>query len=502
MDDVKTILSIKGICKKFPGVLALHKVDFDLREGEVHALVGENGAGKSTLMQILAGTYTRDGGVIAVKGVEKDLGSKQAAEEAGIAIVFQESTLIQKLTILENLFSGDPPTNRFGFIDWAAAKRKAKELLGELNIHLDPDVEIGTLSTATQKMIEIARALSKDFKILILDEPTASITVEETEQLFALIRKLKANGKSIIYISHRLKEIMEIADRVSVLKDGEPVGTYNISDITEQHICYKMVGRELLDFQYTSHISDDVFLEADRISGEGFTDLSFKVRKGEFLTITGLTGAGRTELALALFGYAPIHSGRLLINGTPHKIRSPQEAMQHGIGYVTEDRHRLGLFMDMSITENVESNNIDTLQSGLFASSKKAKRMAEKNVRDFNIQCFGVEQKVRDLSGGNKQKVCLSRWISYRPQLLIVDEPTLGVDVGAKEEIYTILNALSRDGIAIIMISSDMIETLSLGDKIMVMYEGRMMKIFDRKQTNEQEIVSYSSGIEAHEVQQ
>ncbi|MCP4404819.1 MAG: sugar ABC transporter ATP-binding protein, partial [bacterium] len=444
--------------------------------------------------------YKRDGGVITIEGIEEELESKQVAEEAGIAIVFQESTLIQKLTILENLFSGNPPTNRFGFIDWNAAKRKANELLDELNIGLGHHVEVGTLSTATQKMIEIARALSKDFKILILDEPTASITVEETEQLFTLIRKLKANGKSIIYISHRLKEIMDIADRVSILKDGESVGTYNISDITEKQICYKMVGRELLDFHYVSHTTEDVLLEADRISGEGFTDLSFQVRKGEFLTITGLTGAGRTELALALFGYTPIHSGTIYINGHTHTIRSPRDAMEHGIGYVTEDRQNLGLFMDMSITENMESNNIDTLQPGPFASFEKAKLMAEKNVNDFNIQCSGVNQQVRYLSGGNKQKVCLSRWISYRPRLLIVDEPTLGVDVGAKEEIYTILNALSRDGIAIIMISSDMIETLSLGDKIMVMYEGGMMQILEREQTNEQEIVSYSSGIESHEV--
>jgi ABC-type sugar transport system ATPase subunit len=501
MHDPKTILSVKEVSKGFPGVQAINKVNFELKKGEVHALVGENGAGKSTLMQILAGIYTRDSGVITVDGIEEELGSKQAAEDAGIAIVFQESTLIQKLTILENLFSGGPPTNRFGFIDWKATKQKANELLSELNIHLGLDVEVGTLSTATQKMIEIARALSKDFKILILDEPTASITVEETEQLFALIQKLKADGKSIIYISHRLKEILDIADRVSILKDGEPVGTFNISDITEQEICYKMVGRELLDFHYVSHTSDNVFLKADRISGEGFTDVSFQVRKGEFLTITGLTGAGRTELALALFGYVPIKSGTIYINGKAQKIRSPRKAMEHGIGYVTEDRQGLGLFMDMSIAENMESNNIDTLQSGPFASFKKARLMAEQNVKDFNIQCSGIEQKVRNLSGGNKQKVCLSRWISYRPQLLIVDEPTLGVDVGAKEEIYTILNALSRDGIAIIMISSDMIETLSLGDKIIVMYEGRMIKIFDREQINEQEIVSYSSGIEAHEVQ-
>ncbi len=500
MHDPNAILSVKEISKGFPGVQALNNVNFDLKKGEVHALVGENGAGKSTLMQILAGIYKRDSGVITIEGIEEELDSKQAAEEAGIAIVFQESTLIQNLTILENLFSGSPPANKFGFIDWNATKRKANELLDELNIGLGHHMEVGTLSTATQKMIEIARSLSKDFKILILDEPTASITVEETEQLFTLIRKLKANGKSIIYISHRIKEIMDIADRVSILKDGESVGTYNISDITEKQICYKMVGRELLDFNYTSHASEDVLLEADRISGEGFTDLSFQVRKGEFLTITGLTGAGRTELALSLFGYTPIKSGTIYINGNTHTIHSPREAMEHGIGYVTEDRQNLGLFMDMSITENIESNNIDTLQPGPFASFKKAKLMAEKNVKDFNIQCSGVNQQVRYLSGGNKQKVCLSRWISYRPQLLIVDEPTLGVDVGAKEEIYTILNALSHDGIAIIMISSDMIETLSLGDKIMVMYEGRMMQILEREHTNEQEIVSYSSGIESHEV--
>ncbi|MHC5058385.1 MAG: ATP-binding cassette domain-containing protein, partial [Planctomycetota bacterium] len=291
-------------------------------------------------------------------------------------------------------------------------------------------------------MVEIARALSKDFKILILDEPTAAITVEETGQLFRTITDLRESGKSIIYISHRIKEIKEIADRVTILKDGRLVGTHEVADVTEREICERMVGRELVDFSYSSHAKGNVVLEVNDLSGKGFAHVSFDLREGEFLTITGLTGSGRTELALSLFGALPIDGGSVAIEGKTRRIRSPRDAMKAGIGYVTEDRKKLGLFMDMSIAENMESNNIDSLTPGPFSLKRSIERMASRNVEDFGIRCSGIEQKVSTLSGGNQQKVCLSRWVSYRPRILIVDEPTLGVDVGSKEEVYTILNQL------------------------------------------------------------
>jgi ABC-type sugar transport system ATPase subunit len=494
--ETNIVLTAEEISKEFPGVKALDKVSMDLREGEVHALVGENGAGKSTLMQILAGIYKRDEGIVSINGVEHELESKHAAEKAGISIVFQESSLLQKLTVLENLFSGEPPLGKFGLIDWKAMNEQGATLLKDVNIDVDPQTIAGSLSTATQKMIEIARALSKEFKILILDEPTASITVEETEQLFTLIRKLTSKGKSIIYISHRIKEIIEIADRVSVLKDGRYVGTYDIADITEDKICERMVGRELLNFNYQNQAREKVILKLDNLSGDKFSDISFSLKEGEFLTITGLTGAGRTELALSLFGALSVEKGTITVGGKECRFYSPQDAMKAGIGYVTEDRKGLGLFLNMSVCENMESNNIDILTPGPFSSKKSAEDMALKNVSDFNIRCSGISQKVQTLSGGNQQKVCLSRWISYKPRILIVDEPTLGVDVGSKEEIYTILNQLSKEGMTIIMISSDMIETLSIGDRIMVMYEGRMMKIMDRDKCSEEDIVALASGID------
>ena len=483
----------------FPGVKALDNVDFDLNAGEVHAVVGENGAGKSTLMQILAGVYTRDEGTVEVDGIPCRLKDKRAAEKTGISIVFQESSLLQNLTVCENLFSGNPPAGRLGFIDWHVSMTRAAERLGTLAINVDPRAMTAALSVTDQKMVDIARALAGEFKILILDEPTAAITVTETKQLFGMIRALKADGKGIIYISHRIKEIREIADRVTVLKDGRTVGTYDVADVTEREICQRMVGRELAQFHYVSQVRKKTVLEVRGLSGEKFADVSFDLREGEFLTITGLSGAGRSELALALFGAVGVDGGQVIIDGKPRKIRSPGQAMAAGIGYMTEDRKKLGLFMDMGIAENMESNNIDTLTAGPFSMRRRTEAMARDNVDAFNIRCSGIRQQVQTLSGGNQQKVCLSRWVSFRPRILIVDEPTAGVDVGAKEEIYTILNELTREGMAVIMISSDMVETLAMGDRVMVMCAGRVMRIIESARAGEEEIVTLASGLQLSE---
>jgi ribose transport system ATP-binding protein len=447
-------------------------------------------------MKILAGTYVRDAGTIEIAGQPQVLGSKPAAEEAGIAIVFQESSLLQNLTVAENVFSSDPPRTRFGFIDWSRMRSEAKRQLQALQLEIAPDCPTNSLSLTVQKMIEVCRALAKDFKVLILDEPTAAITVEETEQLFAMIRQLRADGKSIIYISHRLRELPEIADRVTVLKDGQLVGTYPIDALSERELCEKMVGRELLDFHYVGKARDKVVLDVRDLSGDGFSDVSFQLREGEFLTVTGLTGAGRTELALTLFGDRRPTAGQIVIDGKARRFRHPRSAVRDGIGYVSEDRKKLGLFLDMSIAANMEPNNLERLGSGPVSDQRAIAEMVDQGVADFGVKCADVSQPIKELSGGNQQKVCLARWTAFQPKVLIVDEPTLGVDVGAKEDIYTILNRLAADGMAIIMISSDMIETLSLGDRIMVMCDGRVSKIISREDCTEEEIVALASGLD------
>lgn len=499
---MSNILTVEGISKAFPGVKALDSVNFELKKGEVHALVGENGAGKSTLMQILAGIYEKDEGTILKEGHQINIRSKLEAEQFGISIVYQESSLLQNLSVYENLFSGEPPSGRTGIINWKLLRKNGDELLKKLNLEVNPFAQVGTLSAAAQKMIEITRALSKNFQILILDEPTASITVEETDELFAMIKKLKNEGKSIIYISHRLKELQEIADRVTILKDGKHVGTFNIQDITEADICEKMVGRKLSKISYKSQKQKNTVFEIINLSGQGFSDINFQLKEGEFLTITGLTGAGRTELALTLFGILQKEKGEILIDGNKCKIGSPREAMRYGLAYVTEDRNKLGLFTEMSIVENMTSNNIDTYIERPFFRKNEFELLTFNNVREFKIRCSDIDQKVKTLSGGNRQKVCLSRWISFQPKILIVDEPTLGVDVGSKEEIYMMLNNLTEAGMTIIMISSDMIETLSMGDRIMVMHGGRIMGVLEGNDKKEENVVALASGIEINEVQQ
>jgi ribose transport system ATP-binding protein len=494
------VLSAKGICKSFPGVKALDAVDFELATGEVHALVGENGAGKSTLMKILAGTYQRDTGTVSVGGEAQALGDKSAARAAGISIVYQESSLLQNLTVAENIFSGDPPRTRFGLIDWPRMRQEARALLATLQLEIAPDCLTGTLSTTLQKMIEVCRALAQDFKVLILDEPTAAITVEETELLFTMIRRLKADGKSIIYISHRLSELTQIADRVTILKDGKRVGSYAIDGLSERDLCEKMVGRELLDFHYDSQQRERVVLEVRELSGDGFEEVSFSVREGEFLTVTGLTGAGRTELALTLFGDRRPSAGQIIVDGQARRFRNPWASMQSGIGYVSEDRKNLGLFLDMSIADNMESNNLDRVSTSPLSDRQALREMAANGVTDFGVKCASLQQSVKELSGGNQQKVSLARWTAFHPKVLIVDEPTLGVDVGAKEEIYNILNQLTAQGMAVIMISSDMLETLSMGDRIMVMCGGRVMKIVEREACSEADIVALASGLNSLQV--
>jgi ABC-type sugar transport system ATPase subunit len=493
--DAEVILKASQVSKSFYGVDALKKVDFELRRGEIHALVGENGAGKSTLMNILAGIYPMDSGELFVGGKKREFRDHRTSQRCGISIVFQERSLLNNLTVAENIFGGLPPKSKvLGSISWKESRRKAKEYLDRIRLNIDMDAIVGDLSTATQQMIEIAKAMSNDFDILILDEPTATITVDETKVIFELLKNLKRMGKSIIYISHRLKEINEIADRATVLKDGEYIGTYEVDNISPEFLVSKMVGRDIRDERIMDlPLSGEVILETRKLCGKGFRDINLTLRRGEILTLTGLSGAGRTELARALFGESPATSGEILIEGKTVRIRSPGKAMALGLGYVSEDRKDLGLFLDMTVSENILAPNLKKFSRGMLVNGKQIEATATEYCKKLGVKIQSIEQRASNLSGGNQQKICLAKWIVFNPKILIIDEPTKGVDVGAKFSIYGILRNLAHTGIGVIIISSDMVETLSLGTRIDVMSEGRMTGELERIKATEEQILMLAS---------
>jgi ABC-type sugar transport system ATPase subunit len=495
--DDGTLLSARGITKTFSGVYALRGVDFQLKAGEIHALLGENGAGKSTLMNILAGIFPMDSGEIRVKGEKAAFRDHRSSQRAGISIVFQERSLLPNLTVTENVFGGLPPTGRvLHAIDWNEAREKTRGYLEAIKLRVSPDAIVGMLPAAAQQMVEVAKAMANDFDILILDEPTSTITVEETQVIFDVLRGLRNAGKGIVYISHRLREIKEIADRATVLKDGEYIGTYGVGDVSLEFLVSKMVGRKVEDERIADAPgSEELVLETRKLSGRGFRDVDLSLRKGEILTITGLSGAGRTELARALFGETPARSGKILVEGRETRIRSSGEAMRLGIGYVSEDRKELGLFLDMMIKENIEAPNLARFSKGPILDQRMVAETAEEYCRKIGIRMTSIDQKVVYLSGGNQQKVCLAKWILFNPKILIIDEPTKGVDVGAKYAIYAILRDLARSGIGIIVISSDMMETLSLGSRVMVMCEGRVAGESDRSAATEEGILALASNL-------
>ena len=493
------LLEAKKISKKFPGVQALSNVDFNLKPGEVHAIIGENGAGKSTLMHILSGIYKHDEGQFFINGKRTTLNSTQKAKQHGISIVFQERSLFPNLSIAENIFGSNPPTykNIFFQIDWKKLSDSGQKYLNKLNIKLNKNDLVGELSVARQQMIEIAKAISNDFKILILDEPTSSITLQETKILFELINQFKSDGRSIIYISHRLKEIKQIADRATVLKDGQYVGTFDVTKVSTDFLVSKMLGRDLEDKKYNNNViqNSEKVLRVNNLSGKGFSNISFNLHKGEILTFTGLSGAGRTELAYALFGYEPALSGEIKILNEKVIISSPKKAIKNGIGYLSENRKELGLFINMEYRENIESNNIEKFTKNLILSRKKRDSVSEQLKNKFDIKIPSIQQIVLNLSGGNQQKVSISKWIYSNLKILIVDEPTIGVDVGAKFSIYNILKEINKNGVSIIMISSDINETLNVSDRIIVMYEGKIGGSMTSKQASEEKILKMASGL-------
>ena len=488
------ILEMKDIKKSFPGVDVFDGFDFDLRRGEIHGICGENGAGKSTLIKMLSGAYTPDSGVRIVDGKKIDVMTPRSAMKLGIQTIYQEHALYPLLSVAENLFAG----NEIGpgpFVTKSAMIAKAKEVLEFLHSDVSPYDIVSHLGSGEQKTVEIARAFIEESKIMILDEPTASFSKKETAHLLSIIKKLASEGISIIYISHHLDELFKIADRVTVIRDGEKINTYEIDDLTEEQLIRDMVGRDVSAFYKRDKAKiGDVVFEATNVSGNGVKEASLKVRSGELLGIAGMVGSGRTELAELLFGVKHKDTGEIKINGEVVKINTPMDAISHHMCFITEDRQSSGLFLIHSIAQNSVIASY-AKNKNPFALPREDIKLAQKYVKMMNVITPSVDQKVMFLSGGNQQKVVLTKWFATNGDIFIFDEPTRGIDVGAKEEIYKIMTGLLQEGKSVIMISSDMPELIAMSDSIMVMRNGRMVaEICDKKDINEENILNYSIG--------
>jgi rhamnose transport system ATP-binding protein len=500
---MSVLLVLRDIHKRFPGVHALKGVDLEVRRGEVHALVGENGAGKSTLMLTLAGVHRPDAGHVTFDGVTSSgFADEKAAQAAGVAIVFQERSLFGPLTVAENVFAGRQPTTRLGAIDRRRLRAESEALLARVGLAVDPDAPVEHLSPVQQQLVEIAKALSLNAKLLILDEPTAALTPAETATLFDVVAGLKRQGVAVVYISHRLEEVFRIADRVTVLKDGEGQGTFPVAAVTLTDLVRRMVGRDV-EFDRPADRAVDpaapVVLDIrdlhDERPGDGrvqLRDIRFAVRAGEILGLAGLVGAGRTEAALAIFGARPGSVAEVFVGGRPVRIRSPRDAIAAGIGYVPEDRKEAGLFLDMSIARNVAAAALGRFGSWRF-SDRRQDEVADDYRRSLGIVSRGGAEPVRALSGGNQQKVLLARWLLVGPKVLIVDEPTRGVDVGAKREVHGLLFALARRGTAVVVISSDLPEVIALADRVLVLRQGRPTGELDRDGLTEENVIRLAS---------
>lgn len=490
------VLEAKKIVKDFPGVRALKCVDFDVKEGEIHALCGENGAGKSTLMHILAGAIKQDGGDIYLNGEKVAIVNQRAANQMGISIVYQERSLVGSLNVAENIFAARQPVGSLSIINWKKLHEDTNELLLKLGLHIDSKAIVDQFSPAMQQMIEIAKALSVNPKVLILDEPTATITEKEVGILFSLLRKLKEKGMAIIYISHRLAEIFQIADRVTILKDGEHIATEDVMNVDNDWIVNKMVGRELLFNHVVRDLTTSEYvLECKELNSPKFKNISFNLKKGEIISIAGLAGAGRTEVMRALFGADELSSGEVFIEGKKIKIKAPIDAIKNGIGYLPEDRKEDGLFLEMAISTNIASASLKKLSKGMSLDQKEINLISETYKKKLNIITPSIHQKVVNLSGGNQQKVVLAKWLVVNPKIMIVDEPTRGVDVGAKAEIYQILRDLTDQGTSIIVVSSDLPEVLAISDRIYIMHNGEIKGEVKGEEATEQLVMRYASGI-------
>ncbi|HEY9283146.1 MAG TPA: xylose ABC transporter ATP-binding protein [Pyrinomonadaceae bacterium] len=498
-------LEMRAITKSFPGVRALDGVTFDLARGEVHALVGENGAGKSTLMKVLGGVYPHGsyGGEIVVEGAEQRFAGVRDSEAAGVAVIFQELSLVKEMTVGENIFLGREP-RRFGVVRWEELYRRARELLSELRLGVDPRTPVRNLGIGQQQLVEIAKALSQRARILVLDEPTAALTGAEVETLFGILNALRARGVGMIYISHKLDEVFRIADRVTVLRDGRTVGTAATRELTEAQVIARMVGREVGDiFPAPTHERGEVAFEARRVTVEDpnvagkrlVKGVSFAVRRGEVLGVAGLMGAGRSDLLMAIFG---AHTGRvggeILIEGKRVSIRNPAEAIRQGLGFVTEDRKRFGLVLDQTILNNMTLAGLARL-SGRFVTDVDAEAAAgARSMKELRVKANSVFAVAGTLSGGNQQKVVLAKWLLTNPKVLFLDEPTRGIDVGAKQEIYALINRLAERGLAIVLVSSELPEVLGLSDRVVVLHEGKITGEFKRAEATPEAVMACATG--------
>ncbi|MBI5961891.1 MAG: sugar ABC transporter ATP-binding protein [Chloroflexi bacterium] len=489
---------MEGIYKSFPGVQALSDVRFELRHGEVHALVGENGAGKSTLMKILGGIYHKDAGRVILEGREVEITSPGMAQHLGISIIHQELNLMPHLTVAQNIFIGREPRAKVPFVvDDNATNEKAMRLFELMNLRLDPTVKVADLTVAKQQMVEIAKALSFNAKILVMDEPTAALTDREIDELFAIIRQLREKGVGVVHISHRLEELKQISDRVTVMRDGKYIDTLMTSEAKVDQIISLMVGRTIYEStpELPENPNQEVALEVRNLSrGKVLRDVSFDLKTGEILGFAGLIGAGRTEVARAIFGADAYETGEILIKGKPVHIKSPGDAVMHGIGYLSEDRKRYGLTLGMDVKENVAMAAMKKfLRWAGWMDFKKTVLRGQEMVKALNIKTPSLEQKVKFLSGGNQQKVVIGKWLTADTDILIFDEPTRGIDVGAKSEIYKLLNDLAHQGKSIIMISSELPEVLRMSHRVVVMCEGRVTGILNAGEATQETIMKYAT---------
>ncbi len=490
-------LQMNNITKTYPGVLALDNVSFDVAKGEVHALCGENGAGKSTLMKILAGAQSMDSGDIFINDELVHITTPQKAMDLGVNIIYQEFNLVPYLNAAENIFLGrEPKASVPGFIDFGKMYNEAQSVIDQLGVDLNVRMPVNQLSIAQQQMVEIGKATSRKSMIIAMDEPSATLTDHELKALFELIRSLKDKGVSIIYISHRLEEIFEIADRVTVMRDGKYVGTKAIADTDREDLIKMMVGRELTEVipKVAAEIKGPA-LEVKGLTRKGvIEDINFTLHHGEVLGLAGLVGAGRTEVARAIFGADTIDAGEILLDGKPIKVKSPRDAIRQGIGLVTEDRKALGLILGMVVRENISLANLDSLTKLGFVNRREEKHISQQYIEDLMIKTPSSEQQVQNLSGGNQQKVVLAKWLFTQSKVLIFDEPTRGIDVGAKTEIYNLMNRLAATGAAIIMISSELPEILGMSDRILVMHEGRLAGELSREEATQEGIMHLATG--------
>lgn len=490
------MIEMSGIQKAFNGNVVLKDVQFQLADGEIHALMGENGAGKSTMMKILTGIYERDNGVIKVDGEEVHFNSPKEAEAKGIAVIHQELNILPDLTVAENLFLGNEQTIGMGIMKNKEMNKEAQRILSQLGLDIDVRMPAGALSVGKQQIIEIAKAMETKANVIIMDEPTAALTDREIQTLFKTIRKLQSEGVSFVYISHRMEEIFAICDRITILRDGEYVGVRTIKDTTFDEIVQMMVGRELGErFPGRTAAIGDVKLEVKGLTRPGLCeDIHFSVRKGEIVALAGLMGAGRTEVAQAIFGYRKMTKGELFIDGNAVKINNPREAKKRGIGFVTEDRKTQGLVVDFSIKENIAMANFNkTSKSGIIRGSKE-KSFVGKLVEKLGVKTPSAELPAKSLSGGNQQKVVIAKWLGIEPEILILDEPTRGVDIGAKKEIYQIMNDLAEQGVAILMISSELPEVIGMSDRVLVMHEGKITGEVAGDDMTQEKIMHYATG--------